>query len=509
MPAPSKDATFVGDAPLPRVLAPEQSAIRPITLPRQVDGYRAIRPNVQFNACIGPFPDAEGPVTETRTRTAHFANLAPKPKRQRTLRSNASQEVLERSLAFLRDDYQARSAASDLFPPNVSPRSIRESMGRYEDELANASARGLCASCGMEVPAANVLHVVGNDPILVPLVGSLDSRGLYGNRWSFCSSCHNALIRNVIPKFSGKNLVNVTLCQHYPSVLEDLTPVEECLIARSHPLGVILKLRPGGRSSPISYRALQGHFIVIPQDPIPLLDVLPSPELRLHNLIRVFWLGQRRPSNSALNPFLSVRKSKVLAALEYLLRHNHLYTDVVINRAMVDDWSDDFIPTELRDSIVFLDESDHQEREGYTVHLQPGNFENDLQAAQGEAASDNEDGSPLITGSVSTDINGERQDPDLRMLDTLFTTVSSRPTPPAVYAEHPTRPTDRSGKPPMISYTVHGTTTLLDHWKDPSFFTAAFPTLFPTGIGGHLEDRDIPVSLDAFAQWALTHHSKR
>lgn len=107
--------------------------------------------------------------------------------------------------------------------------------------------------CKGSVPAANV---VSNDPILVLLVNSLDTCGLQGNRWSFCSSCHNALIRNVIPKFSQKNLVNVTMCQHYPSVLDDLTPVEECLIARSYPLGVILKLRPGAHSSQINYHVL-------------------------------------------------------------------------------------------------------------------------------------------------------------------------------------------------------------------------------------------------------------
>jgi hypothetical protein len=51
------------------------------------------------------------------------------------------------------------------------------------------------------------------------------------------------------------------MCQHYPSVLDDLTPVEECLIARSHPLGVILKLRPGGRSSPI--RTIQKNAMTV------------------------------------------------------------------------------------------------------------------------------------------------------------------------------------------------------------------------------------------------------
>jgi hypothetical protein len=37
-----------------------------------------------------------------------------------------------------------------------------------------------------------------------------------------------------LPRFSGLNLVNVTLCPHYPSAsaLEELTVTEECLIAK-------------------------------------------------------------------------------------------------------------------------------------------------------------------------------------------------------------------------------------------------------------------------------------
>ena len=136
----------------------------------------------------------------------------------------------------------------------------------------------------------------------------------------------------------------------------------DSVIARSHPLGVILKLRPNGRSSPVNYRALYGHFIVIPG----LLDILPSPELRLHDLIKVFWLGNKSPVDKDLKPFLLVRKAEVLAALRYLVEHNHLYHDVTINHSMIDDWNDNFIPRGLRDSIVCLDEPDHHEREGYT-----------------------------------------------------------------------------------------------------------------------------------------------
>lgn len=62
---------------------------------------------------------------------------------------------------------------------------------------------------------------------------------------------------------------------------------------------------------------------------------------------------------------------------------------------------------------------------------------------------------------------------------------------------------------PVIKYTIRGQATLLNHWQDSRYFPAAFPTLFPMGVGGHLDERPIPVSPAAFADWALRHHSRR
>jgi hypothetical protein len=200
-------------------------------------------------------------------------------------------------------------------------------------------------------------------------------------------------------------------------VLKDLTPVEESLIAKCHPLGIIIKLRPGGRASPLNYRASRGHFIVIPQDPEPLLEILPSPELSLHDVIRVVWLGKQPATYTDFSPFLLVRKHRVLAALQYLVQHNQIYQDITINHQMLDTWADEFIPHELEENIIYVDESDTHEREGYAIALDNSDYENDFQAAQATSvASDNND--TLITGSVSTDINGESQNPDKRLLNT-------------------------------------------------------------------------------------------
>jgi hypothetical protein len=51
----------------------------------------------------------------------------------------------------------------------------------------------------------------------------------------------------------------------------------------------------------------------------------------------------------------------------------------------------------------------------------------------------------------------------------------------------------------------------MNAFTDPDYFTAAFPTLFPFGIGGHLSDangdRSEEVSLKAFVRYTMLHYS--
>lgn len=423
-----------------------------------------------------------------------------------------TQYLTDQALTFLQQELNRRVEASKSFPPHVSLAHIRSAVARYEETIEAASKRAVCASCGRLFDATDIHSVVNEDPRLRLLRGKLDPCGQHHHIWNLCSTCLTSLSQQTIPRFSASNLVNVTFCQHYPSVLEDLTPVEECLIAKCHPVGIVLKLRPGGHSSPVSYRAIRGHFIVMPQDPEPLLHILPSPDLSLDSLIKVLWAGKHPPADADLRPFLLVRKHKVLAALQYLVQNNKVYQDVDINHSMIDDWTDDFIPPELRDNLICLDEPDSGEREGYTLSLRTGNYENDLQAAQ-DGGFDAGESEPLTTGSVSTDVNGERQNPDKRLLNTLreFVSNSFQPgnehTAQQCNVQHSTSCNRRNV--PVIFYTMRGQITLLDQWSDPRYFTAAFPTLFPTGIGGHLEDRPFPISLGSFMEWALRHHSRR
>jgi hypothetical protein len=65
---------------------------------------------------------------------------------------------------------------------------------------------------------------------------------------------------------------------------------------------------------------------------------------------------------------------------------------------------------------------------------------------------------------------------------------------------------------PVIRYYSNGCSVLMNDWQDIEYFTGSFPTLFPLGAGGHIstpQKHKVPLSLKAWAKWALNHHSRR
>jgi len=354
----------------------------------------------------------------------------------------------------------------------------------------------------------------------------LDKCGYNNGTWSFCKPCHADILRSKIPKFSALNSVNVLMCDDYPTVLKDLTLIEECVLARRHPVGSILKLRPGNRRGPSNYYALRGHIIVFPQNPGSLLRILPSPSLKFQDIIKVFWVGKIQPSSNDLKPFLQIRKHQVLMALLWLVDHNRHYHDLTINHSLLS-WPAEFIPEQISANITCIDESDHTEREGYVADLETGNFENDLQATSDGICTD--DDSTFSSGSLSTDINGERINWDLHLLNTLTSVLENPNRDSDTIASHVESDCEdihddaddesnniqgqhihHSGESSnYIRYGFTNSTPLSNSWEDPQYFTTAFPTLFPTGLGGHLDERSVKVSLEAFGKWALSHHNRR
>jgi serine/threonine protein kinase len=452
----------------------------------------------------------------------------------RSLNQSVSQSKAT-ALSLLQAEFDRHSVAAQHFPPIISSDILRSAINNFEQTLVRRSQQDVCASCGIFCPTSEIRRLPENNDCLHDLTrAGLDKCGFHDGCWSFCTACYNDILKHKTPKFSALNSVNMITCDRYPPELEDLTFVEECAVARRHPIGAILKLRPGNRRSPNNYYALSGHMIVVPQNPGPLLQILPSPELRFQDIVKVFWIGKCAPSTTDLKPFLVIRKKRVLSALQWLIEHHCHYHDITVNHSLLSSWPDEFIPEQISANITSMLTSDHSEREGYIANLQSNNFENDLQAVANDMSSD--DSTVFTSGSLCTDLDGNRVNEDLHLLETLASFVDGERTDPNVTETDPVDddnyiidydsdspledsiPSDTSIRDPVrgterapyIRYSfAHSPATLSSSWSDPSFFTTAFPTLFPTGLGGHLDDRPVKVSLELLARWALSHHSRR
>ncbi|XP_044718874.1 ATP-dependent DNA helicase PIF1 [Hirsutella rhossiliensis] len=156
-----------------------------------------------------------------------------------------------------------------------------------------------------------------------------------------CRECRVSFDSGRLPKACSVNNMAIG-CEHrYPDELDDLSPVEERLIALHAPFGYITKFTVDNKTrSGISYRKhVKGHIVVFPNKVDDLVaTVLPHPLLQAIENIHVSWSGSAKPGSADVGHLLRVRKSRVAAALAWLQRNNPLYENISINQAEMDGW---------------------------------------------------------------------------------------------------------------------------------------------------------------------------
>ena len=165
--------------------------------------------------------------------------------------------------------------------------------------------------------------------------------------------CYSPLFTYKHPRLPDYALANDLFFGDIPKELQDLTVVEEAMIARRRSKSCILYLKENDdsigpeRKSTNRQRGVRGHFIVFPSYPERVSRLLPATMDDITRYICVVFVGSCRPSKDWLKqkakPLL-VRREKVRAALIWLKEHNPLYEDVVINHEFLDTLEDDFIP---------------------------------------------------------------------------------------------------------------------------------------------------------------------
>ena len=117
--------------------------------------------------------------------------------------------------------------------------------------------------------------------------------GCTDNSFQFCKSCYGIIIEKKILKFRSANYINISPYQKYLDILSNLTPIKEAFIARTHLVISIIKLRPSGSNSSTSYYRIQGHTVVLLQNPELLFTILPSSTLAPHDVIRIAWASKQ------------------------------------------------------------------------------------------------------------------------------------------------------------------------------------------------------------------------
>ncbi|EWY79575.1 hypothetical protein FOYG_17269 [Fusarium oxysporum NRRL 32931] len=156
-----------------------------------------------------------------------------------------------------------------------------------------------------------------------------------------CRECRAGLQNGRLPKACSVNNMHIG-CEHrYPKELDDLSPVEERLIALHAPFGYITKFTVDNKApSGLKYRKhVKGHIVVFPNKVDDLVaTVLPHPLLEAIENIHVSWSGSSKPNPTDVGHLLQVRKTIVRKALVWLQKNNPLYEHVAINHSEIDCW---------------------------------------------------------------------------------------------------------------------------------------------------------------------------
>ena len=273
------------------------------------------------------------------------------------------------------------------------------------------------------------------------------------NQIRLCLCCYNQLCKGRLPV---EALANSRWLGDVPKPLQGLTWIEELLISRARVCGSIIRL--GQRNNPTAYLGIKGHVVFFPQDMTRLINLLPMSPSSLPDIVKVVWTGKSAPDKSRLRSHFNVRKEKVYNALKWLVDNHEDYKNrVTINETMINEWDREFVAVELLDTIGRVPDPSAEDacRDGFTMD-DPDNDDPDNREKTQDLP---------LTSSGIVDTNNIAEIPD----HTTLTRIARL-------------------KDDVTINVVTGS-KILNQYECPTYFTSAFPCIFPYGTGKHLDSR--------------------
>ncbi|KAJ7645050.1 hypothetical protein DFH06DRAFT_897293, partial [Mycena polygramma] len=224
----------------------------------------------------------------------------------------------------------------------------------------------------------------------------------------------------------------------------------------------IIQLRDDHSSNIMAQRGIRGHVIVYPQRPSAIAQTLPPSIDDIITPICVIFVGAKAPTAEWLRTKatpLIVRKERVQKALAWLKIHNHLYKDVAINNAVLDELpAETILPVHIE-------------------HIVPD-------AAMESTVSDYV---PTVDISTAPDLSEILRPPSS---DIPFSSVVVADVDPHASSNILKSAALKHLKQAGSNYIeIPHDPGPMNEFKNPDLFPLMYPTLFPYGLGG-LENPD-------------------
>lgn len=344
------------------------------------------------------------------------------------------------------------------------------------------------------------------------------------HRLQVCKECLGDLSKERIPEAA---LANGLWLGDLPERLRDATFVELLAASPVRVSGMVLALdelkvgNVAGSAKPV----MRGTFTFYMQDAYGVQQRLPACDTDLAGSFTIALVGAR-PTHAQLRRLLGARRDMVLALLEYLLDKDNrlvgehkLARQAIMSPENLDRYSDDgAVPQAILDAMISVKDPTGSYADARSTHAH-GNRETETPLnTEGGGAVVDDDGSPLPPFIINTNAVVDTGDDGAvasstmpRRLRRLGATLADGE--PSLAQETAAEAAVRAGRPSPIgtdkALVLTHSGKFVSDFYDPGLFAAAFFTLFPHGVGGHLDDRPRFLPLKKWAQILLRRRDPR
>ena len=180
-----------------------------------------------------------------------------------------------------------------------------------------------------------------------------------------CHECWLAISKGKISKFPPPNGMWIG---DVPDQLKGLTIPEQKLTFLYRHNSCTIILHSPWHSPSTAQPTLKGNCITFTQNVSNIATSLPLSPNELAASIKIIFIGASKPSRHHLRNVLTVRRQRILDALNWVKTNNTLYSHILLDKHIITALPDNDIPECLWETLDHIGDatSANAEREGYT-----------------------------------------------------------------------------------------------------------------------------------------------